>query len=175
MGLSAGAIYVSEPGVAKEVAIGLGLMAATASPVGHGEVGFDLQGGGIRLGEVGGWSVILGSPEALWPHLETLSAKLAAQSPGRKIFFWLTESASGTVFFELHENGELRRKWAEGEGTVLEDVGEPIPEEAGVVDRENHESGPLHDEWTVMEIAEKLTGLSVDQQCDLEGPLYPGR
>jgi hypothetical protein len=173
MGLSAGAIYVSEAGVGKDLAARLGLIKPGSAPIKHGEKGFDVKDG-LRIGAAadGAWSCILGSPHALMPRMEHLSTALTEQSQGRKIFFWYTQSASGGVVFEIHENGALIRRWVEAEGEVFEDVGDPIPEEEGLVDRDNHEGGPLHSEWTVLDLAAKMTGISVDEHFDMAGPVY---
>lgn len=170
MSLSAGAIYVSEPNVGKDVATRLGLINSNGFP--HSEKGFDV-GEGLRIGTTGApWSVILGSPDALLPHMENLSGALTELSHARKILFWYTQSASGGVIFEIHENGALRRKWVEAEGQVFEEVGEPVPEEEGLVDRENHEGGPLHSEWTVLALVEKITGIKVDDHFEMDGLVY---
>lgn len=172
MGLSAGAIYVSEPGVGLDVATSLGLVARGISPIKHTEPGFDV-GDGIRVGvNTGAWSVLLGAPDALLPHMEGLTEKLSAQSGGRKVLFWYTQSSTGGVIFEVHENGALRRKWIESEGQVFEDIGTPTPEEEGMVDRAAHEGGPLHSEWSVIALAEKMTGVTVDQHFEMNGPVY---
>lgn len=170
MGLSAGAIYVSEPNVGKDVATRLGL--TKSNGFAHSEKGFDV-GEGLRVGITAApWSVILGSPDALLPHMEKLSGALTELSQARKIVFWYTQSASGGVIFEIHENGALRRKWVEAEGQVFEDVGEPVPEEEGLVERENHEGGPLHSEQTVLALAEKITGIKVDDHFEMDGLVY---
>lgn len=172
MGLSAGAIYVSQPGVGLELAARLGLLKLKGSPLRHAEPGFDLKDG-LRIGDVSGsWSVILGSPYALLPRMETLSSALTEQSRGRRVFFWYTQSSNGGVIFEIHEDGALRRKWIESEGQIVEDVGTPVPEEEGLVDRLGHEGGPLHSEWTVIALAEKMTGLTVDDHFEMQGPVY---
>lgn len=172
MGLSAGAIYISEPGVANEVATRLGLLKPGATPSQHAEKGFDLDDG-IRIGDVEGkWSVILGSPDALLPRMDNLSDALTEESHGRSILFWYTQSATGGVIFEVHEDGVLRRRWVESEGEVFADIGQTIPEEEGLVDRLNHEGGPLHSERTVIDIAEKMTGISIEQHFEMGGPVY---
>jgi uncharacterized protein DUF6928 len=163
---------VSEAGVGTDVAARLGLISPGSAPIKHAERGFDVEDG-LRIGAaVGPWSCILGSPHALLPHMEHLSNALTAQSHGRKILFWYTQSASGGVVFEIHENGALRRRWAEAEGEVFENVGAPVPEEEGLVDRDNHEGGPLHSEWTVLDLAAKMTGISVDEHFEMDGPVY---
>ncbi|WP_141513335.1 hypothetical protein [Ramlibacter sp. WS9] len=172
MGLSAGAIYVSEAGVGKDLAERLGLIKPGSAPVKHAEKGFDVEDG-LRIGAAdGSWSCILGSPHALLPRMEHLSNDLTGQSHGRKILFWFTQSTSGGVVFEIHENGTLLRKWVEAEGKVFEDIGDAVPEEGGLVDRDTHEGGPLHSEWTVLELAARMTGISVDEHFDMDGPVY---
>ena len=172
MGLSAGAIYVSEPGVGLELASHLGLIKRGASPIKHAESGFDVKDG-VRIAAVPqSWSVILGAPRALLPRMSKLSQALTDQSKGRKILFWYTQSSTGGVMFEVHEDGVLQRKWIESEGQVIEDLGAPVPEEEGLVDRANHESGPLHSEWTVIAIAERMTGITVDQHFEMQGSVY---
>jgi hypothetical protein len=172
MGLSAGAIYISEPGVAYTVATRVGLLDAGSAAVEHTAQGFDMKDG-VRLGVAEGqWSLILASPDALLPLMDEMSRLLTEESKGRRILLWCAQSASGGAMFEVHEDGALKRRWVEAEGQVFEDVGEPVPEEAGLVDRQNHEGGPLHSEWTLLELAAKITGIAVDQHFEMNGPVY---
>jgi hypothetical protein len=171
MGLSAGAVYFNHPGRGREVAMDLAMIGPTEKPTNHNGRGFDVADG-IRLVDHGQWSVILLSPEVFYRVAETLSPSLSGLSRGGRVVSWYTQSASAGVVFEVHEAGDVRRRWVEAEGEILEDVGTPLQEEEGLIDPEDFEGGPHHDEWSVLALVERLTNISVDTHFEMTGVVY---
>ena len=168
MGLSASVIYISEPEVGLKSAVSLGLVKEGATPLKVADPGFPTDGD-VRISCAKGWSVVMLSME---DDALRLSDLLSTLSKGRKVFFWCTQSTAGLVWFEMHIDGALRRRWGEAEEQVMEQIGEPLPEEHGLVDMTTYESGPIHDEWSMLSLTESLTGLSQDDHFENTGPMY---
>lgn len=172
MGLTAGAIYTGVSQDALQTLVHTGLVNAKAMPDASGS-GLDMEGA-CRIGTMNTtWRVALLSSRCYRQiRSDGFSDKLRTASLGGRIFFWFTASSTGEVLFELHEDGVLCRRWAESEGQVLANLGTPLAEEAGLVEPEQ-DGGPMHDEWSMLELAERLTGISEDQHFHMLGPTWP--
>ena len=171
MGLSASAVYISEPNVGVEAAIALGLVEAEASKCRDAEAGF-IGGPGVRVATLRGWSVLLFDGGDNIELLSQLSTSLMSISNDRTILFWCTQSTVGLVWFEIHAKGSLIRRWVEAEGQVMKQHGEAVAEEAGLVDAATHEGGPLHDEWSMLRLVQAITGITEGEHFENAGPVY---
>jgi hypothetical protein len=174
MGLSTGVIYISEPDVGLSVAQVLGLLQQEVIPLHDVEPGFPPTGV-LRVATMHGWSIIMADTGVFLQTLNELSSRLSSLSLGRKIFWWVNQSTSASLLFELHDNGALQRRWSESEGEVLEQYGSPLVQEAS---RDPHDSntssdsGPTHDEWTMLALSQAITGLTEDEHFELTGNAY---
>ncbi len=86
-----------------------------------------LEGGlGAAVAWVGGWVSIWG------PFLVADPDALARQSSdGGGALTLILEGASGTAGFEWFRDGTLLRRWLVQEGQIMQDEGDPLPEEDG--------------------------------------------
>ena len=96
MGLSASAVYISEPNVGFEATLALGLVEAEASKCRDAEAGF-IGGPGVRVATLRGWSVLLFDGGDNIELLSQLSTSLMSISNDRTILFWCTQSTVGLV------------------------------------------------------------------------------
>lgn len=173
MGLSAGVVYISEPNVGLAAAVSLGLVRGDALPITSSEDSGFPSDNIVRVASWRDWSAVVAGTEIFIPIEKDLSSSLASLSIGRRVFCWVTQSTAGCVLFEFHDNGKLCRKWSECEGQILEEIGAPLLEEAGLVDMSTYECGPIHDEWSMLRLAQALVGLSEDEHFELQGTSYP--
>ncbi len=98
----------------------------------------DLEGGlGAAAAKVDGWASIWG------PMVVADPIALAELSRGGAAMTLLLEGASGTAGFEWFVDGVLRRRWLVQSGEMIEDAGEPLPEEADAPD-DDPEGRALH-------------------------------
>ncbi len=164
MGLSRCAIYLSASSAAEALSIvhKAGLLpskidsrsAQDQSCIGREEIG---------IIEENGWGLIFADSASFFQ--EDALEFLKSASYGRVVFMWLTQSTCGGIWFELWKDGKLIRKWIEVEGTVVENFGPTIPQESEGV----FSGTPLNedlDEWSVIELAEAVTGISVSRIFD---------
>jgi hypothetical protein len=102
-----------------------------------------LEGGlGAAVTRVGDWTSIWG------PLLVADSDAVSRLSESGAALTLMLEGASGTAGFEWYRDGALLRQWSVQEGTVIEDEGEPLPEEA--------EAATGDDEGRVLFLLERL-------------------
>jgi len=88
------------------------------------------------------------------------SDELLELSQNKKIFFWVTVSAVGGVWFEYYQNGELVRNLVYVEGELAEDFGDKLKEEAFL------EDGEELDESDVIELSYRVMDISSDIMFD---------
>ena len=117
----------------------------------------DDEGGlGAAAARVDGWASIWG------PMLVADPIALAELSRGGAAMTLLLEGASGTAGFEWFVDGELRRRWLVQAGELIEDEGEPLPEEA---------DAPLDDEGRALHLLDRLA-LPVERLGAVDYTLY---
>jgi hypothetical protein len=117
--------------------------------------------------ETDNWLVYAADINQVLEHEEKLTEKLSPLSKNTKLFMWLTQNVTGALWFEYHENGELKRKWFEIEGEVQSNIGAPLPEEVkGMFTSEEDEDGE-RDEREVIKVAEKITGINWETLTNL--------
>ncbi len=119
------------PGATEDGPIGFG--AATSA----GALDDPDGGLGAAVASVDGWVAIWG------PFLIADPDSLADYSRGGAALTVMLEGATGTAGFEWFLDGTLRRRWLMQEGAVIEDEGEPLPEEDGTTD-DDPEGRVLH-------------------------------
>jgi hypothetical protein len=126
----------------------------------------------VGIASVSGWGVIF-CDSGVFLGLEDALGKLSEASKGRRLFFWLTQSASGGLWFEAHEDGELKRKWLEVEGEVEENEGTPLPQEPeGFFNSDEDEEGE-RDEDALFELSDAVTGVSTEEVFACSFAIYP--
>ena len=158
MGMSRCAIYLEDCDLpnAVRIAKASGLIDVLALPIRsvsdqsgifHGEIGF---------AEYGGWALIFADPDMILDQggFENFASRVGS----RKLLCWLTVSASGGLWFEIHENGRLVRKWVQGDGSVEENFGDEIPGEEGNFTMDPDGGG----EWEIVDFAGEITGITCD-------------
>jgi hypothetical protein len=102
------------------------------------EVLDDLEGGlGAAVASVDGWVSICG------PFLAADPDAAAHLSRGGAALTLMLEGASGTAGFEWFRDGHLLRRWLVQSGEVIDDEGDPLPEEAEAPD-DDHEARVLY-------------------------------
>ncbi len=112
----------------------------------------------VALGMVGGWAVLWADTALVWGEFPQ------AASSGRCVLACLLSSVGSCYGFSWFADGALRRAAIFQEGAHIENVGEPLAEEAGL---SVPDWGP--DEEYVFELTARLTGVS---QSDLMAALY---
>lgn len=120
------------------------------------------------------WSVLMGSvaqvadeegeDTALSRHLSAAS-KTGKDGAGSEVLFICSQDTAGALWLEYHRNGACLRQWACADGEVLANTGAPLGElDARTFGAEIGEDGPP-ESGTLMELAEKITGISRDALC----------
>ena len=120
------------------------------------------------------WSVLMGSvaqvadeegeDTALSRHLSAAS-KTGKDGAGSEVLFICSQDTAGALWLEYHRNGECLRQWACADGEVLANTGAPLGElDARTFGAEIGEDGPP-ESGTLMELAEKITGIPWDALC----------
>lgn len=75
------------------------------------------------------------------------------------IFMVLTQSITGGLWFEYHQQGELKRQWIEVEGEILSNLGEPISYESSFITKESYE----RNEWELFDMIKQVTGFDLNE------------
>jgi hypothetical protein len=88
----------------------------------------------------GGWTVVM-DPEMLMAVDADACARLSERFRA-PVFAMICQGTSGTYAFSWYNAGQRRRFWL-SDGEVMEDDGDPIPEEAGIDLRSLFEDGVL--------------------------------
>jgi hypothetical protein len=122
-----------------------------------------IERGELGIIEENGWALIFGDSASFFE--EGALDFLKSASRGRTVFMWLTQSTCGGIWFELWKDSELARKWIEVEGRVVENFGPAISEEPTGVFSDSPLNEDL-DEWSVIELAEAVTGVGVSRVFD---------
>lgn len=126
----------------------------------------------VGIASISGWGVIF-CDSGVFLELEDALGKLSEVSDGRRVFFWLTQSTSGALWFEVHEDGELKRKWLEVEGEVEENEGIPLPQEPdGFFNSDEDEEG-VRDEDALFELSDAVTGVKTEEVFACSFAIYP--
>jgi len=93
--------------------------------------------------------------------------------PQMKVYY--EKDANGNEYIAKQErffnNGQLIRKWIQVEGEVAVNIGDELPEEPK--DYFNEEfTEEERDEWSILALAEKITGISEDIMFDGKYNIY---
>ncbi len=167
MGMNYGAVLLSD---CKEKDISgiaeiLGIIPPNTKSCGQGSCD-SLSESLVGITNISGWGVILCDSGIFIEReeiVENLSENLSTVSKECRLFFWLTQSVTGGLWFEYYENGESRRKWLEMEGEVIENEGIPLPQEPeGFFNGEEDEEGE-RDEEKLLELADAVTGITTEE------------
>lgn len=163
------AIYVSGEGDPLEIAIAAGVLHPGARKLRAVADQSEIHENEIGIASAKGWRVLFASSG---PFLDgEVFARLVSLSQGRTIFCWLTQSASGGLWFELSKDGGVVRKWFEVDGRVEHNLGSPLHEEhPGMFGPESNQEGG--DEWDVVALAGKITGVSEDDLFAMPFDVY---
>lgn len=163
------AIYFSGADGPLEFAVAAGLLPADARRLRAAADQSDIHDGEIGLATTQGWHVVFANSG---PFLDgKMFARVASLSQGRTIFCWLTQSASGGLWFELSRDGVVLRKWFEVDGRVEHNFGNPLPEELpGMFGAESNQEGG--DEWDIVDLAGKITGISDEELFAMPFDVY---
>jgi len=160
MAMSRCAILVKNATPADMLRVGLelGVMGANPSKLGLSENQSSIENGEFGVAVANEWGLLFSDSG---PYLENVATDLLTElSDTNKIFFWLTQSTTAGLWFELHENGILRRKWVEVESQVIENFGTALPEEPENLFTSEHDQEGERDEFKLLQLAEQVTGLS---------------
>jgi hypothetical protein len=172
MGLSKCAVLISETNENELVEICkiLGLLSKDFKCVKSGVDQSLIDDEEFGIAVISGWGVIFSD---VGPFLEKeYTDYLSEISKDKKLFYWLTESASGGLWFEYFINGTLIRKWVEIEGEVAVNYGQELPEEPSGLFTSDYDEEEERDEWALFDLAEKLTGISTDIMFDGQYNVY---
>ena len=121
--------------------------------------------------EIGDWKIITFQPEGSDWHVltgdiqlvfdeEKTGRSLSAASKDGEALMIFEQDVTGAAWFEYHKDGQLRRKWANIEGEVEANIGEPLNENDAkmLTDEVDQEEG-APDFWELEELAETVTGI----------------
>ena len=119
----------------------------------------------------GRWCALLGNIEhCIDEKLGDITPQLSAASQGGEVLLLASEDTSGSVWFEYHKNGKLRRRWLCSDGEV-ESEGKPLNDfDKRTFGAEISEDGPP-ETWPLSTMAEHITRLSWDA-LDGTGTVY---
>ena len=169
MGMSRCAIYLSECDEAEAVriAIDIGILDACEAPIRKVSDQSEVHESEIGVSSIGNWAVIFGDSDGFidGEHF----ASITSYSKERSVFCWLTQSTCGGLWFELHRNNELRRKWIQIEGVVEMNFGEKLHEEASNVFTSDPDSG---EEEEILDLAGRITGITDNQIFNIPFTVY---
>ncbi|MGR8934273.1 MAG: DUF6928 family protein [Gammaproteobacteria bacterium] len=171
MGLSAGAIYLAECSQVHDAAQSLGLFNDSMKKLETAAQGFPSPAE-LYLSSYNDWGVILTEPQGLIDLVHEYHKELIKLSNVRKIFIWATQSVEGAVLFELVEDGHLKRRWYESGGIIIEQIGAALIEESNIIENDRDESGPYHDEWSMLKLTSNIVGISEDDHFTLQSTGY---
>lgn len=117
-----------------------------------------VQNEGLACAETPGWAVLCHS-------LALAQREFSNQLPSRRVLTLLLGGA-GTVYgFSLFKDGERVRELISADFEVVEESGDPLPEETAFQDGE-------HDEDWLFGLMEAITGLTLDDLMDLPFTLW---
>lgn len=170
MGLSLCCVFISVGDDISALEIGqrLGILSATAKNIGQVNGALALGDRVLGVGRSGDWVLVCGHSGLFFGN--DPAAALDEISRTGRVFMWLTQSVTGGMWFEFHQDGAMRRRWVQIEGEVMECAGEPLPEEpAGMFSESADED---RDESHVIELGERVTGISFQSILEMELEVY---
>jgi hypothetical protein len=171
MGLSRCAILISDVNEDETVNLAktLGLISSEPKCVNKDADQSEIAGSQVGVNIVGSWGVLFSEVDPFFQ--KDFTESFSKISKNKKIFTWLTESASGGLWFEFFNNGKLIRKWVEVEGEVAVNIGDALPEEPKEFFTED-EGNEERDEWSILALSEKITGVTEDIMFDGKYNIY---
>ena len=109
----------------------------------------------------GRWFVLMGAIEQTFDDGEDkLTAELAAASEKAEVLLIANEDTSGSLVFEYHKNGTLKRRWQCSDGEI-ESLGKPLNDlDKQSFLRDFDEENGAPDTDILVAMAEQLTGLA---------------
>jgi hypothetical protein len=129
----------------------------------------ELEDHELGIANARGWHILFMSPNQFLTG--AVHSPLMRLSYGGRIFFWLAQGKSG-LWFELHENGVVKRSWLYGDGIVEASLGRPLPQEPyGKFPDEADPDGHF-DEWDVIELGVLTTGIMMGDLFSLPCAAY---
>ncbi len=160
MGMNYGAILLSNCKEKELLGIAeiLGIVPPNTKSCGQGSCD-SLSESLIGITNISDWGVIL-CDSNIFMEREEIIENLSTASRERRLFFWLTQSVTGGLWFEYHENGKSKRKWLEIEGKVIENEGAPLPQEPEDFFNEDEDEEGERDEEKIFELVDAVTGIT---------------
>ncbi len=172
MGWSRGGLYIESASVnvAKSVALAVGLIDMEAAPLRTVADQSEIARGEVGIATINQWGVVLYDPK--WAFAAKATLLFPELSVRQRIFFWLTDSVAAGLWFEMHEAGQMTRRWVESECVVLENYGAELPQEPeGFFSSKPDEEGE-RDEWAVLSLAHAITGFSENELFSVPFTVY---
>ena len=171
MGLSRCAILISDVNENETVNLAkkLGLISKEPICINEKTDQSEISKGQVGINVVENWGIIFSEVDPFFQKdFNEIFSKI---SKNKKMFTWLIESSSGGLWFDFFNNGQLIRKWIQVEGEVAVNMGDELPEEPkGYFNEEFTEEE--RDEWSILALAEKITGISEDIMFDGKYNIY---
>lgn len=101
------------------------------------------------------WIITLLDPEFCFNESFTLT--LSNFSKNINIFYALSQDVTGGLWFEYHQQGELKRQWIELEGNIVSSMGDFTLLEQSFVSQECYE----RDTWEIFKLVHDITGFDL--------------
>ncbi len=111
----------------------------------------------LKKAEIKDWLVFAGEISQVIGYEKNITEKLSSLSKNTNLFMWLNQDVTGALWFEYHDNEKLKRKWVEIEGDVIENIGTPLSKEPK--NMFSSDGCGERDKWSIINLAEKITGI----------------